>query len=497
MATEKTLSAVKGRVSTPVRRIGTTILIYGLGEFLVRALSIITLPLYTRIFTTYDYGIVSLVVSLATVMTIVAQLGSETTIARFHASAEHLEDERSVSKTIIISMAVYSSLVAVVAGAALVVHYAGQVAPIRDPLLISILTVPITIQNRLLGQVLRNRMLSGLYAITNCAYALINIGVALVLILGLGFGIEAIFIALAVADVVVSLVRAFILRDLWLGRFSPQLLPALLRFGLPLMPFAICYWIYTSADRVIINHFYSSHEAGLFSTATSLASVMTMIMTVVTLAWTPYVLKVNREEQAALGSVVSSMASATVVLFGSITVVLSAVPDLLAHVVGPEFRSATGIVAPLLVAGYFTALTQIVGSGLLIANRTHFFALHGIIAAVAHVGLSLTLVPRLGIHGAALAAIVSQGYVLVAIGLTAQRFEPVVYDVRGLVLATLVIVAAALADYAWPDYAGLPTRIAAAVLEAALISAILAPSLLRSAPVRTRLEHWTAARRQA
>lgn len=497
MSAEKTLSAVKGRVSTPVRRIGTTILIYGLGEFLVRALSIITLPLYTRIFTTYDYGIVSLVVSLATVMTIVAQLGSETTIARFHASAEHLDDERSVSKTIIVSMALYSSLVALAAGGALVWHYSGQDAPIRDPLLISILTVPVTIQNRLLGQVLRNRMLSGLYAVTNCGYAVINIAVALGLILGLGFGIEAIFIALAVADVLIASVRAFILRDIWLGRFSPHLLPSLLRFGLPLVPFAICYWVYTSADRVIINHFYSSHDAGLFSTATSLASVMTMIMTVVTLAWTPYVLKVNRENRAALGSVVGAMASATVVLFGAITIVLSAVPDLLALVIGSEFRSATGIVAPLLVAGYFTALTQIVGSGLLIANRTQWFALHGVIAALAHVVLSLTLVPRLGIHGAALAAMVSQGYVLVAVGFTSQRFEPVEYDLGGLVSATLVIVAAALVDYAWPDYAGLPTRLAVAILETAIVAALLAPSLLRSGPIRTRLADWLPARRQA
>jgi O-antigen/teichoic acid export membrane protein len=497
MSAEKSLSAVKERVSTPVRRIGKTLLIYGLGEFLVRAISVITLPLYTRIFTTYDYGNVSLVVSVATVMTIIAQLGSETTIARFHASAEHLQDERSVSKTILVSMAVYSSVVALAAAAALAVHYAGQDAPIAKPLLISILTVPITILNRLLGQILRNRMLSALYAVTNCAYAVVNIGVALLLILGFGFGIEAIFIALAIADVTVVVVRAFILRDVWLGTFSPQLLPALLRFGLPLMPFAICYWIYTSADRVIINHFYSSHEAGLFSTATSLASVMTMILTVVTLAWTPYVLKVAREDRAAVGGVVSFMTSATLVVFGSLTVALSAVPDLLALVVGAEFRSATGIVPPLLVAGYFTALTQIVGTGLLIANRTHYFALHGIIAAVAHVGLSLTLVPRYGIHGAALAAVVSQGYVLVAIGFAGQRFERVAYDIRGLVLASMVVVASALFDYISPSYAVLPARVAVALLEILAMVALLAPSLLSSSPVKARMENWTAARRQA
>ncbi|MFO1149374.1 MAG: oligosaccharide flippase family protein [Alsobacter sp.] len=486
----ETFGSIKGRMATPVRRIGSTIVIYGFGEFLVRAVSLITLPLFTRIFNPWEYGIVSLVVSVNLVVTTIAQGGSDTTIARYHARAGDLAEERTIAKTIMVAVGLFSVAAALFLTACVLFRYRGHDADITAPLLVSLASIPPAIQNRLLGQVLRNRFLSGLYAATNCLYAFVNIGATLALIFLLGLGITGIFAGILIAEAVTGGIRAFLLRDVWSGGFSRRLLPELIRFGAPLVPFSVCYWIYTSADRAIINYFHSTHDAGLFSTATSLASLMAMVLAVVNLAWGPYVMKLHVEDPASARRVIGQMTSAMVVLFGAITMGLCAIPDLLGLILGPEFRSATAIVPLLLLAGFVTAITQVVGSGLLVSGRTKQFAVHGAVAAAIHLAISLLLVPALSIVGAAIAAVVSQTYVMLALGRSSQAVEPVTYDVTGLALAGALVVAFVGWAYLEPAQAPLALRLVLATGASAMLALILAPDVLAGTSYERRLPAW-------
>src|SRR5438128_1076961 len=72
---------------------------YGFGDLLLRATSLITLPIYTRIFSPADYGILSYVLTIINLMSAVLALGCNSAYSLYFFEAKTPEAKQVVTST--------------------------------------------------------------------------------------------------------------------------------------------------------------------------------------------------------------------------------------------------------------------------------------------------------------------------------------------------------------------------------------------------------------
>ena len=68
-------------VTRPLRRLSRDFAVYGLGEIVVKAFSLISLPVYTHVFRPAEFGILSYVLTLGGLLGAVLVLGGDSAYA--------------------------------------------------------------------------------------------------------------------------------------------------------------------------------------------------------------------------------------------------------------------------------------------------------------------------------------------------------------------------------------------------------------------------------
>ena len=107
-----------------------------------------------------------------------------------------------------------------------------------------------------------------------------------------GGGEGKIYAEVLVFSIVGMIHLAMMLRKGYLSfRFQMQWIKRLLRFGLPLLPHSISFWLKGGMDKVFITTYCGLQFNGLYSMAISVSSVYTMLMQSFFNAYTPYLQK--------------------------------------------------------------------------------------------------------------------------------------------------------------------------------------------------------------
>ncbi|HYW34293.1 MAG TPA: oligosaccharide flippase family protein, partial [Balneolaceae bacterium] len=179
---------------TKLKELFSDTLIYGISNVLARFINYLLVPVYTKVFDTTQYGIVSLIYAAIVFLNVIFTFGMESAYLRY---AKDRERARTVFKTIQLSLLGLASFLAF-----LLWLFAPSIMPL--------LSLPSGARNIYLMMVgilwfdtlsllpfaeLRLVRKAFQYAGIRMANVLINLGLNLYLILGLGWGIEAVFIA--------------------------------------------------------------------------------------------------------------------------------------------------------------------------------------------------------------------------------------------------------------------------------------------------------------
>src|ERR687896_1666934 len=75
-------------------RLSRDLVVYGFGEVVVKAFGLITIPIYTRIFSPEEYGALSVVLTLAGLFIAIVALGGDSAFVRYFLAARTLQERR-------------------------------------------------------------------------------------------------------------------------------------------------------------------------------------------------------------------------------------------------------------------------------------------------------------------------------------------------------------------------------------------------------------------
>src|SRR5471030_236520 len=408
--------------------------IYGIGGLVSRILAVILLPLYTHYLPPDAYGRVESVTAATAVLSIVLQMGISSAFFRFYFDSKDPEHRLVVVRTSFWFTMGMSTL-----GLVLGLVFAGPVGQWigvgHDPTLIRAGAVGLWAQTNYqqLTALFRVEERSVAYAIASLANVLITIAAMVVFVAVLNWGAVGLVVGNFIGTLTVYFVLLAYRREQLGLQFDRPLLRKMQSFGMPLVPSALALWVINFVDRRFVVHYNGLGEAGVYSAAIKVASVITFVVIAFRTAWPAFAYSIEDDNQARR---TYAFVLTYLLTFASwLSLALGALAPWLVEALSSSYHRADKGVALLafafaVYAGY-TVLA--IGSGR--ARRTQLNWVVTGVGAAANVGLNFWLIPRYGMVGAAISTAAS--YVVLFIGMTvyAQSVYPVPYQWRRIVTA--------------------------------------------------------------
>ncbi|HEU4557524.1 MAG TPA: lipopolysaccharide biosynthesis protein [Longimicrobium sp.] len=377
-----------GGFAGKLKRLGSESLIYGLSSVVGRFLSYALQFLYVAWFTPAQNGVQSAVYTYAPILSIVFLWGMDVAYMRGAVAVKDAElPERQRAFTMPFAAVAALGALALLAGFAV------------SPWLAEVLNLPRYGLLYLLGIIYTDALIAVPYAHLRMAgrakrYALLRllfVGVSIVLnvvlIVVLRWGIEAIFLANLLANLVVLALFAGEIARL----FRPRLLRGvrwrpLWAYALPIMPAMFAVMIVENGDRLVLNWLPDAVAHRVYGTTTKdvlgiynfnykLGVAMLLVAQMFRMAWTPFSLQHGRDPDAprlfARAMTALMLACATAFLGLALFVPsLAAVSFIHRWPQSPAYWNGLGIVPVILLGYVLSALYAVVTAGLYIEKKT-------------------------------------------------------------------------------------------------------------------------------
>lgn len=433
-----------------VRRLSGDVVIYGAGRMALQLLAFVTLPIFTHVFSPSEYGIIETITASTLVISLFTTLGLESASQRSYFDY-HADDE--CARRIVLSTAFWTLLAWSTFLALLIAAVGGNIAGrlLGDPryslpLRIAVATIPATVITNFTQEILRLRHQPLQYSLLGFLGGSATVGLAVYLVAIAGWGLPGNYLGFFLGGLVTLSVGCWIVRDTIGLTFDRRELRVMLAYGLPLLPVAASTWVIQLADRFFLLHYASSVELGWYGLGVRLSNLLLFGVSAFGIAWAPFVLELHSRD-AQQERLVRAQALTYVTLglsFGAVCLSVFA-REFFLIVTAPSFVNAYKVVGVLSMGIVAIGINSITITGISLSRQTHYFARYTLLTALLNIGLNFLLIPHWGMVGAALATALTYAALAGLYYWRAQRLDPVLYDVRRLLV--IIVVAAVLITF--------------------------------------------------
>jgi O-antigen/teichoic acid export membrane protein len=381
--------------------------IYGIGLILSRIISFVMIPVYTRVLTPADYGVLEVLSLTADIVAMLAGMGIGTAVTRYYYFYE-TEKERN---------AVASSAALLVIGVFGAVALIGSVfaAPIAHALLgpeASVGLVRLALVNLAIGSsleipliLLRARQQSSSAVGVGLARLVIGLALNILLVVVFRFGVAGILISSITASTILSV---FMLGRMFREtgvRIDWTVVRRMIAFGAPLVVWNLGSFVLHFSDRYFLRVYVSLDAVGIYALSYKLAMLVSIFISgPFNDIWVPKVLEIDRREgERAPAILVGILAHYSLLLVAAALGIALFAGDIIRLAAGPDFRSAAAPVPLLALAMVLFGYRGLTNPGAVIRERSDLIARSTLVAAAAAIALNALLIPRWGVMGAAAA----------------------------------------------------------------------------------------------
>lgn len=436
-----------------LRELFSDTLIYGIGNLFFRFVNYLLVPFYTGVFDPASYSVVTLVFAAIALLNVVMTLGMESAYLRYAKERNRAPDLfRSLQVTLFGTATLFAFLIWMAEPMALpLLNLDGDTAPIYL-MMIGILwfdtlsIVPFA-ELRLVRR-------SWMFVSIKGVHVGINLFLNFWLILGLGMGVEAVFLSNLVASAAATLLAGLATLPMWKGRWNSNAVAGAFRFGWPFIPAGLGYVVNEMLDRFFLNAMdparvealYGSGYApedivGIYGACYKLAVFMLLLIQMFRLAWQPFFMRHSDSPEApalfARAFVYFNLA-ATLIYLGvglfAREIVAIQIPLTGITLIDSRYWLGLEIVPLLLLAYWFHGWYIHFSAGIFIRERTAVLPRIMFTGAGITVIANLVLVPLAGMTGAAWATLLSYGVMALLLYRSSRSAFEVPYSLAGAFL---------------------------------------------------------------
>ncbi len=416
---------------------------YTICSIIQKGLSFITLPLFTRLLTTEQYGQYTVYASWASIFTIFITMNLA--YGTFQTAMLKFRDARDK----------YSSSIAflfMALGALFLVIY----LPFQN-LWNSLLKLPTFIVVFMAVDIVFTGIEDCWYSKNRFEYkyksvigltlgkALISPTVAFILITLTAEKGYARIIGYASVNILAGLVLYLITLKKGKTFYNKEYWKYALSFNIPLIPYYASQMVFNVSDRLMIDHICGTDQAAIYGVAYSLALVLNFIITAINSSYSPWFLRqLDAKEGDKNRKVSLNLASLVAV---GLWLIVSIAPEFIAIMAGPDYTTGVWVVPPVAISVLLLFYTQLFDRVLFFYEKKYLLVLSGAIPCVVNLILNYIFIPIFGMVAAAYTTLVSYvlfagiNYFLSLKILKEQGNHHSLYDIKGLIILLVLLCA--------------------------------------------------------
>ena len=437
--------------------------IYGMSSIIGRILNYLLVPLYTRVFTQEEYGVVILMYSFVAVIFIILTYGMETAYFRF---SELEKNKKSVYNTAISSLLVttFVFLVATLmfsGNIATWIKYPDQVNFVKWLAIIlaldTLTTIPfarLRAENRP-GRFATIKLINigvniglNLFFVLFCPWVIKNSSegfvfnfVSLVFKPELGL-ISYVFISNLVAS---SLTLLLLLPEIFKFQFKIDKIiwNKMIKYAWPLLLTGIAGIMNETIGRVLLRYLLpeeiAEQQLGIYAASFKIAILLSLFVQAFRYAAEPFFFAQEREKDSKViyARVMKYFVLTVSIIFLGIMMYL----DVVILVVGENFREGVAVIPILLLAYVFLGIFYNLSIWYKLTNKTLYGAMIAMGGAIITIVLNLVWIPVFSYMGSAWATFFCYLFMMVVSFIMGRKIFPVPYETIKIVSYLLLAVA--------------------------------------------------------
>lgn len=372
---------------------------YVIGNVLIKGISFLTLPLFTRLMSTADYGLYTTYVSYESILALILGLGLYVSLKA--AKIEFKEKLNEYVSTILFLPFLFTLFMVIVSG--LFMRPLTTWFGFGENTWIVILmffqawaSTMLTLYNCRVSLDFSYKS----YVLLSLVNTVCNVGVSLLLIITINK--DKPFMGRILGTSIPSVVIAIFLVFYFVKKARPIWNKEYVKFGLtyslPLVPHGLSQQVLSQFGKIVIQRKIGNDAAGIYGFVYTIALIPQIMVSSLDNAWGPWFFQ--RYEKGAIEEI-KKRTTQYVALFSCGIVAMFAVsPEIVKVMGGEDYWCATNIVCPAILGVYFTFLYTIPAQVEYYHKKTKFIALGTMLAAVIDIVACSILIPRYGYESA-------------------------------------------------------------------------------------------------
>lgn len=358
-----------------------------------KALAFISIPVYTRLLTVAEYGVMQIFLSTTGIVQVLLTLDAEVAVSRYFFDAKNEQDFKEfVSTTIKVTLRIWCLMTVIML---LCVPWLAK--ELSFSYLLTIAIIPVAsyqVINSIFTQIYQPLLQSRKVAIVSSIQVYLAFVLSVIYILLLkhdkyyGYVLGTISAMLILSVYLINQIKPFYVKN----RKKKEHVSYILKYCLPYIPYTLSGLILAQFGKIVMNDYGGFETAGVYSFTANIGALMLIVLSVTDSAWSPYYFRYMTEKD--YKSVekdynliwrLSLICGLGLSLFGKeIGIVLGK----------PEYLGCLYLL-PILVVGYiFYQWSYVYLRGAGFAKRMIWNAVAVLIAGVCNVCLNVVLVQR-------------------------------------------------------------------------------------------------------
>ena len=376
-----------------------TLLMYGTNFFL--------LPLYTRILSPADYGALDMLRVFESIIFLIVALEVSQGFGRYYMDENDPTKKISYASTALIFTLICFSLFIIISYSFSITFskILFGIPGFEDVFELGIIYITIggilLFVNTQLRYELRSKDYAIVSIITFLSTALFSVLFAFVL----QFKLQGMVGAIALGNTIGLISGLWYLRKSLSFTFDFQKLKKMLVFSAPLVPSGAAVFVSGYIDRLMINHYLSLEEVGLYGMGFRIAAIVSLLMVGFNRALSPLIMSHYRKKETPrdIATIFRFFIALSLLFFLGLSLFSK---EILWFMTTPDYYDGSKVVIFLVPAILFSQMYMF-APGTSIAKKTFYIMWINFAAAIINTVLNWMLIPNFGFQGAAIATMIA------------------------------------------------------------------------------------------
>jgi len=372
---------------------------FSFSTILVSIVNIISIFIFTRIFSPESYAQANLIITISVVYSTLIMLGADQSVIRFFYSIKLKNliknSIRSIAISIIVSTVIFS-----------IVLYFVEIEFLTYKIIILIVIYSVLfIQMRLISVIIRMLQNSKLYTIMNVGQKALEIVLVVSMYLIWNESFYFLIFSYLISSIILIVgILTIVKSELFKEDESKNdiSMKMQLSYSVPLMISILIATLNQNVDKIILSQFVSFSELGVYYSAFKIIGLVTIVQSIFTLVWVPNSIKVFEQKKGITNYLTNSSRAITLLMI-SMGIVFIIVKDYVIFFLGPEYKDAASVLPMLILIPIFYIMSETTVSGLTLLKKSKYHIYISIITFSANLILSFILIMYFDVLGAATA----------------------------------------------------------------------------------------------